>query len=224
MAELERDLRLLAAAIDVPAEPDLARTVRARIAQPERRRIAWRPLAVALAILVVAVGVAFAVPQARSAILRFLGLENVTVVEVRELPPATRGPGAIGDRVSLAQAERRLGFEPLLPKLGRPDTVYLDPAAELLVVLYGRPVRIRLSEFKATYSLEKLVTSEQQVQRVRVDGNPGLWIQGPHVVSELFGQPRLSGNALIWQRDGLTLRLEGRLSRADASRLARSIR
>src|SRR4029453_1285475 len=111
------------------------------------------------------------VPQARSAILRFLGLENVTVVEVRELPPATRGPGAIGDRVSLAQAERRLRFEPLLPKLGRPVTAYLYPAAELLVVLYGRPVRIRLSEFKATYSLEKLVTSEQQVQRVRVDGN-----------------------------------------------------
>jgi len=172
----------------------------------------------------VAVGVAFAVPPARSAILRFLGLENVTVVEVRELPPATRGPGAIGDRVSLAQAERRLGFEPLLPKLGRPDAVYLDPAAELLILLYGQPVRLRLSEFKATYSLEKFVSSEQLVQRVRVDGNPGLWIQGPHVVSELFGQPRLSGNALIWQRDGLTLRLEGRLSKTEALRLARSIR
>jgi hypothetical protein len=32
----------------------------------------------------------------------------------------------------------------------------------------------------------------------------------------------LVGNALIWMRDGLTLRLEGKLSRAEAMRIARS--
>ncbi len=224
MAELERELRLLGAAIEQPAEPDLARSVRARIAGRRPRRIPRRQLAVVFAALVVAVGVAFAVPQARSAILRFFGLENVAVVRVHELPPATRGPGAIGERLSLADAERRVGFEALLPDLGRPDAVYLDPGGELLVLLYGEPVRVRLSEFKAQYSLEKFVTSEQLVQRVRVDGRRGLWIRGPHVVAELFGQPRLSGSALVWQRDGLTLRLEGRLSKRQALRLASSIR
>jgi len=224
MAELERELRLLGAAIEVPPEPDLVRTVRARITEREPRRIARRPLVVVLAVLAVAAGVAFAIPQARSAILRFFGLENVTVVRVHELPPAIRGPGAIGERLSLADAEHRIGFAPLLPDLGPPDAVYLDPGGELLVLLYGRPVRVRLSEFRAHYSLEKFVAAEQLVQRVRVGARPGLWIQGPHVVAELFGQPRLSGNALIWQRAGLTLRLEGRLSRDQALRLASSIR
>jgi hypothetical protein len=56
-----------------------------------------------------------------------------------------------------------------------------------------------------------------------VNGRPGVWVEGQHVVSELFGQPRLSGNALIWDDGALTFRLEGRFSKAEALRIAGSL-
>jgi len=224
MAELERDLRALAASLDLPEQPDLVEAVRARLTAQRPRRSFWRPLAVALAVAAVALGIAFAVPPARSAILRFLGLESVTVVRVEKLPPAARLPLAFGDRVSLAAAERRLGYRPLLPNLGRPAAIYLDPADELLIVLYGTPLRIRFSEFRAGPGLvQKLVKTTEHVREVRVDGRPGLWFPGPHVVLELDGQPRLTGSALVWERDSFTFRIEGRLSLAQAQRIASSV-
>jgi hypothetical protein len=223
MNELERELVALGPAIELPPEPNLVRSVRMRLAGAPQRRSARRTLVIALAALAVALGAAFAVPQARSAILRLLGLEHVTIVRVEHLPPATRGPGAVGERLSLAEAERQLGIHALLPDLGRPDAVYVGPGGEVLIVLYGRPVRVRFSEFLARYPIEKLVTSNQRVEDVRIDGDKGVWIPGQHVVYEPFGQPRLSGSVLLWQRGGLTFRLEGHLTKEQAVRLASSV-
>src|SRR5262245_37776030 len=103
MAELERDLRGLAAYVDFPAERDLAPAVRAHLTgAPRRSRRRW--LLVALAAVVVAIGIAFAVPPARSAILDFLGFEGVKIVRVDKLPPVGTAPLARGTRVSLAEA------------------------------------------------------------------------------------------------------------------------
>jgi hypothetical protein len=223
MAELERELRALGAAIALPPELDLTGAVREGVGRPAPRRLHWRPIAVALALLALALGAAFAVPQARSAILRFFGLENVSVVRVDTLPPAAQGPGAVGRRISLGYAQRVLGFRPLLPDLGHPEAVYLDPGGEMLVLLYGTPVRLRLSELSGAFPIEKLVTREQRVERLRVNGAPGIWIEGSHVV-ELFGQPRVAGSTLLWQAGRLTLRLEGHLTKEQALRIASSIR
>jgi hypothetical protein len=38
-----------------------------------------------------------------------------------------------------------------------------------------------------------------------------------------FGQPELAGNTLIWVHDGVTLRLDGRIDRAQALVIARSV-
>src|SRR5439155_16487857 len=134
-----------------------------------------------LAVAAVALGVAFAVAPARSAILRFFGLESVTVVRVEKLPPVARGPLAFGDRVSLGAAESRLGFQPRLPDLGRPGAVYVDPTSELLIVLYGTPLRIRFSEFRAHPGIvQKLTKTTERVQQVQVDGRTGVWFPGPH--------------------------------------------
>ena len=200
------------------------RSVRAQLRRASRRRISRRPLVIALAAFAVALGAAFAVPQARSAILRLLGLEHVTIVRVEQLPPVTRGPGAVGEQLSLEEAERQLGLHALLPDLGRPDAVYVDPGGVMLILLYGRPVRLRLSEFLARFPIEKLVTPSERVESIRVGGHPGLWIPGPHVVIEPFGQPRVEGSVLVWQRNGLTLRLEGHVTKEQALRLASSIR
>ena len=225
MAELERDLRALASYVELPAERDLAPAVRARLVRRSRRS-RLRLILIATAALLAAVGIAFAVPPARAAILRFLGFEDVTLVRVDELPPVGTAPIATGTRVSLTQARRLLAFEPLLPHLDGPTAIYVDEGNQILVAVYGdRSARLRLSELIGAQGVyEKMVTLEQHVERLSVNGHPGVWIEGQHVVSELFGQPRISGNALLWAQGGLTLRLEGHLSKAAALRIASSLR
>jgi hypothetical protein len=228
LPELERELRALAAFVDFPVERDLAPSVRVRLAPRPRRIVPWRRLVAAAAIVLVAgLATAMAVPDARTAILRFVGLESVTVIRVDELPPAASGPAAYGETVSLAEAEHLTGFRPLLPDIGKPDSVNINRySPEIVILLWGHPgTRLRLSEMRSfgPETIEKYVTAEQRAERVEVDGHPGIWVEGPHVVSELFGQPRLSGNALLWQQDGLLLRLEGRMSRDQALRIARSV-
>ena len=85
MTELERALVLLGRELDLPAEPDLRSRVRERI---ERKRRVRRALVFAVALVVVAFGIAFAVPEARSSILRFFHIGAATVERVDTLPAA----------------------------------------------------------------------------------------------------------------------------------------
>lgn len=224
MAELERDLRALAASVDLPVERDLWPGIESRL-QRRGSRPWWRAAIVALAAAAVAIGIAFAVAPARSAILRFLGLEGVTIVHVNELPPVGPGPGAIGRRATLAQARDLLPFRPVLPDIGKPDAIYVDPTQVLFTAVYGHGhVRLRITELvTGTASFEKLVYTAQPVERLHVNGGPGLWIPGAHVVSGLFGEPQLSGSALIWEQPPITVRLEAKLTKAQALRIARSL-
>jgi len=90
MTNLERELRGLAPFVERPPERDLAPAVRARIGA---RRPHPGRLVLALAVIVLAVAVAFAVPPARSAILRWLGLGNARIEFVDRLPNVrTRRP------------------------------------------------------------------------------------------------------------------------------------
>ena len=61
------------------------------------------------------------------------------------------------------------------------------------------------------------------ITRVRVNGARGYFIGGQHTVDlpdEL--RPRLAGNTLVWLHDAVTYRLETRLGREAALRLART--
>jgi hypothetical protein len=242
MTELERELRSTGDRLDWPAEPDLAPRVRARLEVTGERGTSWRrTLAIAFVLVAVAIGAAFAVPSARTAILRWLGLSHVRVVRVDRLPPTRRLTAAdLGTKTTLVAAERRLGFTVLLPG-ERPDAVYLFEAvgSRRVTLVYGtfaKP-RLLLSEFRglgtAKY-FEKLVTPGTKVERVRIGGAPGIWFSGPHAVlyrlpdnfRQLYtAKPLLAGNSLVWETsDGLTLRLEGNLTKDDAERIAGSIR
>jgi hypothetical protein len=227
MSELELQLVELGGSLELPAEPDVTARVLERL---ERRRpFPWRPLAVALAVVVVAVGIAFAVPPARSAILRFFHLGGASVVRVETLPPAVERSQAdgLGDPLSRDAAERRVGFKLVLPSAARRVYVFGDSLASVVVRAYGRPVL--LSEFPARGQfLEKLVAGRTDVERLQVDGKPALWIEGaPHVL-QYFDRRRgfreepilIRGNVLLWVRGPLTLRLEGKLTRAQALELA----
>jgi hypothetical protein len=222
MAELDRELMALAPYVGLPPERDLWPAVSARLGAAPRRP--WlRIAAVAVAALAVAVGVAFAVPPARAAILRFLGLEGVTIVRVEKLPRATSSVVVVGNPTTLDAAAQRLGFRALLPDIGAPEAVYLDPSDQAMLILYGKPARLRLEETRLGV-FGKLVTIRQDVEHVTVNGGRGIWVAGTHVVYEVFGQPRMSGSSLIWEHEGLTLRLEGRVTKAQALRIARSVR
>jgi len=230
VSELER--RLLALEIDVPEAPDLAAAVLARV---EGRPFPWRRTVVlAIALLAVAIAAAFAVPQARTSILRFFHLGGATVERVETLPPAVERSG-LGRPTSLAGARRAVGLSLALPPLDRkPARAYVldDAVATVLLRAHGEPVL--LSEFRSTDEayLKKLVGGSTIVEPLRVRGEPGLWIEGaPHTLTyvDRFGRFRdhpilIRGNVLLWLHGPLTLRLEGMLTKAQAFRLAGRIR
>lgn len=177
-------------------------------------------------VLVVSLAATMAVPDARTAVLRFLGIKGATVIRVDELPPASTTQQAFGESVTLAEAERVVGFRPVLPTdLDPPDDIRISRFSPYFVVLlYGQPdVRLRLTESVGGW-IQKYADLDQPVERLEVDGEPGIWVEGRHVVREQFGLPRLSGNVLLWEHRGLTLRLEGKLTKEQALELANSVK
>ena len=124
--DLERELRGLAVAW--PETPELVHGLGLDLGARVRSR---RPLlvAVAVALVVAALAAAFAVPQSRGAILRFLHLGGVTVEIVDTLPSAQERPLAagLGPVVTAADARRYLGATPLVPPLDpSPPLHYAD--------------------------------------------------------------------------------------------------
>ena len=120
MTELERALVLLGDELAFPPAPDVSVRVLARVAEapPRRRR---RALVLVVAALAVAIGAAFAVPQARTAILDFFGLRGATVQRVETLPvvpPRTAQALDLGQRArspksSRARSSRRHSAHPM---------------------------------------------------------------------------------------------------------------
>ena len=182
MAELETALRQLGGEVAFPPTPDLASAIRGHLDRPRFRH---RRVAIALvAVVVVAIGAVFAVPQARTAILDWLGLRNVSVVRVEKLPAVpAHGNLDLGQRVTLDDAKRRAPW--LLVPDGTPDSVWVNKSLPggKVSLLWGTPsnVRLLLTEFTGRTYIEKVIDGDTQVERVKI-GDAGAWFQGPHVV------------------------------------------
>jgi len=222
MAELERNLRILAAEIDWPPTPP----VLLRLEERRRPGVRLRPLWVAAAVLLLAVAVALSVPSARSAILRFFHLGGVTIERVNVLPPARERPLAadLGPAVSEARARAALGAPVRLPEAKPRPPLHLR--GNVVSVILAAPQPVLLSEFPAGAGiLKKFAGNSTQVRWLTVGRVSGIWITGGEHVLQLPGSsPRLAGNALLWQNGTTTYRLEGRdLSLRTALRLARQI-
>lgn len=240
MSELERDLIALGAQVEFPPTPDIAAAARRRL--DERAPVVpfWqrrRTLVVALALVALAVATALAVPPARTAILRFFGLDGASVRLVDELPRVRAYAGiTYGERVSLAEARRRVDHAVLAPEpLGDPDAVYVDGArpGEPVTLVYGSndAPRLLVTQFSGEPLIEKVgEAGETEVEPVRVRGARGLWIHGPpHVVffrdesGAVSGdEARVAGNTLLFKRGELTIRIEGNTTKARALAIARS--
>jgi hypothetical protein len=208
----------------------------------------------AAVIVVLVAGTLFASPAARRAVADFLGIGGVTIVVDDDRSPASEPTAPaelnLGDVTSLDAARARVDFSvgvPTLPSLGSPDAVYFSDdvdggrvsftyeADENLPAADETGLGALLTQFRADIGQDivKRVSIEGgHVRSVEVAGAPGFWITGaPHEV--YFVAPdgevradtvRLAANVLLWERDGVSLRLESDLSLKRALRIAHSIR
>jgi hypothetical protein len=242
MTPLERELAALTSSLDWPETPDVAARVAARLdaapaPRPRRRRLAL-VLAVALAALVAVL----AVPPARTAVLDWLGLGSARIEIVDELPALVPTPGLeiLGDPVDLDEAGARAGFAFAPPPTDEPapDQVLVAPGGRVSYLWRdGERVRLLVTQFPGRAAgepalVKKLIGSGTAVEQFTVDGDRAVWIEGgPHVV--LFARPDgsvqedtgwLAGNTLLVDRGGVTVRLEGDLTRDEAAALVRAMR
>jgi hypothetical protein len=214
-------------------------------------RVRWRSLTVTLCGLLAVLALT---PPVRAAVLDWFDFGGV---EVRYDPSAVPSPGAevpgCGRSVSLTQAERRAGFEPLVPAaLGTPDvvTVTAEPQGRFLVSLCWRErgETIRLDEYPARLDIGFAKTVREQPEWLSLTGDssdPGgahdtaLWFPRPHLLSfwlvDAGGsrhtrKERTAGPTLLWMHGSdvldlpdVTLRLEGVASKVRALEIAKSV-
>jgi hypothetical protein len=222
--DLTRELSALAEHVEWPATPELRLEL-----EPRAQRRSRRPLAAAVALAaILALAAAFAVPQSRAAILRFLHLGGVTIVRVEQLPPAEQRPleAGIGRPVTLAEAKRAFGHALLVPDISPAPQLHLQGRSVVSMVFEYRGEPVLLSEFGFGGGfLKKLAAGGTSVEDGGLGTEPSLWISGvPHDLNFPGASPRLAGNVLLWETAGTTLRLEGKsLSREDGISLARSL-
>ena len=228
MSELERALVALGRELDIPAAPDLRSRVRERIERRPRHR---RALVLALALLV-AFGIALAVPPARSAILRFFHIGSATIERVETLPAARERSlvAGLGPPLSLREAEQSSGV-PLVLNAPRPRRFYAQPGLIATLLRYGgKPVLLAELEGDQTAISKKFVGPATRVEPAPI-GSFGLWLEGgKHVLIWTAGsgetrhvERRLAGNVLVWADADRTYRLEGRLNRGQMLELGRRI-
>jgi hypothetical protein len=205
-------------------------------------RVRWRALTSGLCgVLTVLV----LTPPVRAAVVDWFGFGGV---EVRYDPSAVPSPGArvpgCGPSLTLAQAGRQAGFEPLVPgAFGTPDavTVTREPKGRLLMSLCWREHghTVRLDEYPASLDLGFSKTVREPPEWVSLGGdedygNPALWFPKPHLLSfwlidadgdRFTRSERTAGPTLLWMHEGeVTLRLEGVASKARAVEIAKSLK
>ena len=220
------------------------------------RRPVWRSLLLAAALALLVVGSALALRFG----LELLSIQfgpvptaSPTVASPSPSSQASRAPGSslgLGRPMTLEQADAAADFDVLVPEaLGAPDGIYQDafalrgqvafvyapkddlPASSLLG---GAGLLITQNRGETDVGLaNKIVdSSNATVERVDVDGAPGLWISGaPHIFwylapdgSFINESRRMVGDTLAWERDGVLYRIEGDIMLERAMEIARSMR
>jgi hypothetical protein len=242
---LEAALSDLAAAIDWPATPALAPSVAASIRAGSLPRERWLPARRGLVLGILA---ALLVAGLATAIGFALGGLRITTGP----PPGSALPASVvaergfGEPVGMDQAAQSLGelLLPTDPALGDPDHVFFDSRTQSVALTWGeRPglpadrasgLGIVVTQFRADIgpqTFEKVINSGTRIEPASVGGATAYWIEGgQHYFffrgangQVLDANIRLVGTTLMWERDGLTVRIEGAPSLADAVRIAESM-
>ncbi|PZG19202.1 hypothetical protein C1I95_12130 [Micromonospora craterilacus] len=245
MDDLERELRELSTWLETPEPPDVTAQVRARLAaepgtapaRPRWWRRRWRyAVATALAALLIALlppGRA-ALADAVTGLLRFAGI----TISTSSAPPPTGTPSPLPAQrpAELDEAQRVVRFPIRMPtKLGPPERVLVaDPdgtgSHRVATLLYnGGELRLDAYDGRIDGVFFKQAGGSG-AEWTLVDGQQAVWVGGPHPVSYVDRSgtvreesARLAAATLIWQENGVTYRLEGQLTMAEAVEIASSL-
>ena len=231
---------------DVP-EVDLAPGILQRLhadrqVRPHRRR---GLLVAAVAATVLAA--CATIPPVRDALVAVFQVNGIRVRQAPSPSPTnaaaspTPSPAAslpamyegLGDPTTEAAAEAYSSGRLLHPgALGVPDRVFRRGA--LVTLAYGRRAPSWLVMEVVGPSrllLEKIAMAGAHVRRLTVNGQPGVWVEGPQELIYVpqagepqVEEPRLSGNSLIWEQDGVAVRIETTHGLAQALEVAKSMR
>lgn len=249
---LEQALGHLSDDVLFPKTPDLAAAFRTQVqAIPRSRSIVARrwTLAAVAAALVVALGLS--IPGARSTVagwLQFAGIE----IEFGgdrggpdDAPVSIGGELFLGRRVTLAEALSSVSFEvvaPTSPALGQVAEIYLDhrdgtpvismlyPASEEFPEIGPSGAGLLLMQFDPagdTTLYIKNLPVNSSAEFLTVNGSAGAWIEDGSLAippaTDRVGAERPSAHVLIWERDGITVRMETNLSREEALAIAETL-
>jgi hypothetical protein len=214
-----------------------------------RRR---RVLAFAVFLLVLLAGTLAAIPGTRTAIADLLGFDGVRIeVDASRTPPAARFDKlGLGQPVTLEEARKLSHFRLRTlesARLGTPEIYFAPfPAGGQVTFIYRASGSLRESaetgvgllftQFRADIHedvvVHKNVDQGARVEVLDIGGSKGYWVQGPHAFYgytdendvDVFEEARAAGNALLWQEGGMTYRIEGAITKAEALALAASLR
>ena len=245
---IESLLAELGSQIVWPEYPDQTPAVLRRLstrARP-RRRLRWVPVTVA--VILVATSILLLSPGAREAVADLLGVAGI---EIRFGADNEPPPGAgldLGDAVPLDEAVAAVDFDLSVPgAVGPPDAVYLSslPRDGVVSMVWERDealpaagesdIGLIYSQFSLNLGEDllfvKSVTPQHLVRTVEVNGVLGIWIEGaPHVISfedaggrRVEEETRLAGSVLMWERAGVTHRIETTRPLEETLDLAESI-
>jgi hypothetical protein len=237
---LEAALRDLGTRLDVPEPPDLTTAVLSRL--DERPRARWRPVhRVIAAAVAAAIALATAMvvsPAVRAAVYDLLRIGGVEIHENEPAPvspvPSVDPPLPGEHDVSLDEAREAADFPLLLPKdLGPPATVRLIDDARVVSMAFGSAHgQIRVDQFDGGLDpmFAKFAMADD-VHHITLSGKPAYWVEKPHIViyTDRDGNlrqesARLAGSTLIWEKNGITYRVEGTLTERQAIAIAESLR
>jgi hypothetical protein len=245
---IEAVLVELGAQIDWPEHPDQTAAVLRRLSAPTRRARRFRWVPVTALIILLAASILLLSPTAREAVADLLGVAGIEVRFGEALTPPIGAHLDLGEPVTLEEAAEAVEFDLSIPeKLGDPDAVYLSTrpsTGRVSMVWEGddalpaageSDVGVIYSQFTLDLAEDELfvksVMPDNRVRAVEVGGILGLWIDGaPHVITfeDAAGntheeETRLAGNVLMWERAGVTHRIETTQPLEEALALAESL-
>jgi hypothetical protein len=162
-------------------------------------------------------------------------LERAGIVISDDEPDAARTPDEPLPGSELSDLERAADvatFPISVPQsLGEPESVTVVDDGRV-VSMSWRNETVVLDQFEGSMGpvFEKQI-GDLEIEAVTLDGTVGWWIPGPHALmyvdrddEVIIATARLAGRTLIWERDGVTSRLEVRgLARREAVAIARSV-
>jgi hypothetical protein len=246
VTDLERALSELAGHLDVPAAGDFDDTLTRRLTALDpgtRRRSPRLMLVAAAAAIVVASAGVVAVAPARHAVAGWLGIGAVEISRAEPRPIVTTttrsSPSSTSTSVApvaptdLAAARAEVQFDIATPRDEAPPLrVAVDRRVPdgLVVLTYSHFTLVEIATDKTQPPpLGKLVGNAAVLQ-VKVQGHDGMWIAEPHSIAYIDRSGRFehdtvrrSGPVLLWERDGVTYRVEGPHTLDEAMSIAESI-